>query len=156
MFMSRLKAGSDEGMARYAAKGHQAEPAFISEYFEAMESLHENQMSALGVCKVDAIYWPGLVYNKMMYSLRDSSDGVAIITSDNYQPYAAPIEVKSRCSVNTCKQEEQNVLYLKHDNTNTDSTWSMNIVDTCTKSKRNGKETIAINNYMNKNALYIY
>jgi hypothetical protein len=122
MFMSRLKAGSDEGMARYAAKGHQAEPAFISEYFEAMESLHKNQINYLGGCKVDAIYRPGLVYNKMMYSLRDSSDGVAIITSidDKYKPYAAPIEVKSRCSVNTCKQEEQNILYLKNDNTNTE------------------------------------
>lgn len=122
MFMSRLKAGSDEGMARYAAKGHQAEPAFISKYFECMESFHKSQINALGVCKIDAIYRPGLVYSKRMYSLRDSSDGAAIITSidDDYKPYAAPIEVKSCCSVNTCKQEEQNILYLKHDNTNTE------------------------------------
>jgi hypothetical protein len=98
-FMSKLKAGGDEGQTKYQRFGHRAEKERLDEFFDIY-----NVANSPGY-GIEAIYQPGLVHRKGSFWIRDSSDGVALMEGGG----VVPIEVKSRCSNRTYQRERQNI-----------------------------------------------
>mmetsp|Transcript_15088 Transcript_15088/g.34884 ORF Transcript_15088/g.34884 Transcript_15088/m.34884 type:complete len:157 (-) Transcript_15088:12-482(-) len=70
-FMPPLKKGSDE--SRAATHGHRVEKRFLKQAFECIKANHTG-------ASVDAIYAPGLVSSRHTMHLRDSADGVVMLT----------------------------------------------------------------------------
>ena len=100
-YMKALSKGKDEGQSAYNTLGQRAEPSFLKD--------GEN-------CYVlQSIYRPGLVYFnapvKRRYYLRDSADGVAVVTviseGSEEEPITSccPIECKCRASERTYQRE---------------------------------------------------
>ena len=98
-FMSKLKAGGDEGQTKYQRFGHRAEKERLDEFFDIYNVVNPPGHG------IEALYQPGLVHRKGSFWIRDSSDGVALMEGGG----VVPIEVKSRCSNRTYQRERQNI-----------------------------------------------
>mmetsp|Transcript_2631 Transcript_2631/g.5311 ORF Transcript_2631/g.5311 Transcript_2631/m.5311 type:complete len:403 (+) Transcript_2631:1280-2488(+) len=72
-FMPPLKKGSDE--SRAATHGHRVEKRFLKQAFECIKESEGNFGAS-----IDAIYAPGLVSSRHAMHLRDSADGVVMLT----------------------------------------------------------------------------
>ncbi|EJK62890.1 hypothetical protein THAOC_16480, partial [Thalassiosira oceanica] len=101
-FMPPLKKGSDE--SRAATHGHRVEKRFLKQAFECIKESEGNFGAS-----IDAIYAPGLVSSRHAMHLRDSADGVVMLTDTESGLTCLPVEVKSRCSPRTYDKEAKQV-----------------------------------------------
>ena len=116
-----LKKGSDEGQSAYNTLGHRAEPTYLSQFYKfyLIPIINNVGSSDSGDSfAMQTIYRPGLVYNRKRFYLRDSADGVALMTKledgcDEALPHCCiPIECKCRASQRTFQRERNNIINL--------------------------------------------